>query len=134
MGPHSRLEEQYQQLLVEKDTDIKQLRARICRLEQAERRLKKKAAERNDYLANKEAELAELRRVAQTAEERNNKQEGVIRGLTGEVEHWRGWWINEYYCLKVALSLTRDPNDQGVKAMKESSQARFVSWSAGLSQ
>lgn len=117
-------------MLIEKDVDIGELQARIRRLEQSERRLKRQLVEGGDRLANKEVELGEVRRALHTLEDVCEEQKESVRELEGGVDRYRRWWMNEFYSLKVALSLARDPSDRGILAMKESSQARFMTWSA----
>ncbi|TEB28546.1 hypothetical protein FA13DRAFT_1711830 [Coprinellus micaceus] len=115
--------------LHERDARINELRSHICRLEASERRLKAQVLKSDDRFANKDAELGEVTRALQIAEERLDDQEKTLGGLIKEVHQYQGWWLNEYYCLKVALKLARNQNDKGVKAMKESSHAWFMKWS-----
>lgn len=122
-------ERRQQRLLEERDAAIEKLRARIHRLERSERRLKDRVVEGDDKFANNDAELGEVRRALESAEEQLNEKEIAMRALISEVHHYQGWWLNEYYCLKVALGLARNQKDKGVKAMREASQARFMKWS-----
>ena len=125
----SRIERTQLRQLHEKDVRIDELTSRIRRLEASERRLKAQILETDDRFANKDAELGEVTRALQIAEERLDEQEKSLGELIKEVHQYQGWWLNEYYCLKVALKLARNQNDKGVKAMKESSHARFMKWS-----
>lgn len=105
------------------------MKSHIRRLERSERRLKAQTIQNRDTLANKDAELGETRRALQTAEETLEGKEESLQELIREVHHYQGWWLNEYYCLKVALKLARNKQDLGVQAMKEASHARFMKWS-----
>ena len=128
-GDGHSVERRQQRLIEEKDACIEELKGRIRRLERSERRLKAQVIEGSDNFANKDAELGEVMRALQDAEERLEEKEEVMRGLIKEVHRYQGWWLNEYYCLKVALKLARNQDDKGVKAMRESSHSRFMTWS-----
>ncbi|KAJ3532284.1 hypothetical protein NMY22_g7801 [Coprinellus aureogranulatus] len=102
------------------------LKNRLDRLERSEQRLKKMLNRDRERLADKAVELEEALRTLEKLEEKLDQKNETIETLTRDLKRYRSWWLNEYYCLKVALSLARNPKDAGVQAMKESSHARYM--------
>jgi hypothetical protein len=101
------------------------LNARIRALEKSERRLKGRLAEEKEALKDAQTEARAAQHQASILEERLDNEGLAYQHVMRELERYRGWWLNEYYCLKVALRLITEPDD-GVLAMRESSHARFM--------
>ena len=98
---------------------------RIRALERSEKRLKTRLAEEKESLKDAKSNLRSAQHQASILEERLDNEGLAYQSVLKELERYRGWWLNEYYCLKVALQLITEPDD-GVLAMGESSRARFM--------
>ena len=103
---------------------VKAMKARILALERSERRLKSRLIEEKESLKDTKADLEAAQYQASILEERVDQEVAARKQVAAELERYRGWWLNEYYSLKVALQMIADPDD-GVAAMQESSHARF---------
>ncbi|KAJ3542864.1 hypothetical protein NMY22_g3350 [Coprinellus aureogranulatus] len=110
---------------LQEKTEIQALNARIRALEKSERRLKARLLEDKESLKDSQAALQAALYQGAILEERLDNAITVQRDVRAELERYRGWWINEHYCLKVALQVIVDPDD-GVLAMRESSRARYL--------
>ncbi|KAJ3512291.1 hypothetical protein NMY22_g15376 [Coprinellus aureogranulatus] len=86
------------------------------------------AQQDRERLTDKAVELEEACRALERCEENLDQKDGDIKKLSDDLKRYRSWWLNEFYCIKGALSLVRNPRDAGVQAaMKEfKSHARYM--------
>lgn len=101
------------------------LKARIQTLERAERRVKTRLVQEKENTKDVRADLGAAQHRVSILEERLDNECIAQQRILAELERYRGWWLNEYYCLKVALQMIAEPDD-GVEAMRESSRARYM--------
>ncbi|KAF6765306.1 hypothetical protein DFP72DRAFT_839163 [Ephemerocybe angulata] len=104
------------------------LNARIRRLEVSERRLKQRLEQRAEDLRDSKTELEGTVTELLRAQEQMDRQEEYLKGLRTQVDKYRGWWLNEYYFVKLLLGMIPKPAEVAVIAA--SSHARYKAYSA----
>lgn len=121
MGPRALLEDNSEAVVLEA------LKARVRQLESSERRLKTKLRHDKELLEDARGTLEEVQNELLDAEEELDKSEGILKATRQEVDRYRGWWLNEYYSIKVLLQLV--PNPREVAAIAATSHSRFMTYS-----
>ena len=101
------------------------MRSCILRLERSEQHLKRKLAEKAELFKDMKVERDEARTEWLRAEERLEERGELLSAINRDLDRYRGWWLTEYYCLKVVLKLIPDWERKGVEAISASSLARF---------
>ncbi|TEB24444.1 hypothetical protein FA13DRAFT_1714729 [Coprinellus micaceus] len=112
--------------------EIEVLKGRIRELESSERRLRDKLAIRGELLKDARGEREEARTECVKVEEALEEKEKTLEAVTNEANRYRGWWLTDYYSLKVVLGLV--PNKEDVEAIASASRDRFITYSAALRQ
>lgn len=119
-------------------TNIKGMKTRIRRLEEAKRSLRERLQDKGEALkdALMEAETAQtaLLRVEDcaaqlaTAREEIEDTKATIEDLKVEAAKYRRWWLTEYHSLKVVADLLHNRDE--VQDIISSSHERFLTYSA----
>lgn len=118
---------QLRQQITDQEIAIEALNRQIRVLEQSERRLKTRLCEEKEFVKDIKAEFEAAQNEALILAERLHNEKVNLKESTRDLERYRGWWLNEYYSLKVALQMIPDEDlDDGVQAMAASSHAQFV--------
>ena len=104
-------------------TEIALLRARIQSLERSENRLKQQIRDKLETMKDMKVEMDQAKNEALEAEERREETTVHVQELERDLEKYQGWWLTDYYSLKVVLGLV--PNKQDVKHIALASRARF---------
>ncbi|TEB19264.1 hypothetical protein FA13DRAFT_1719018 [Coprinellus micaceus] len=107
--------------------EINTLKERIAEIERSERRLKLQLQRKAESVKDAKVEKDEARTEWLKAEEKLEEMERTVETLRREAERYRGWWLTEYYSLKVVLGLV--PNKQDVEVIASSARGRFVTYS-----
>jgi chromosome segregation ATPase len=110
---------------VKEEANILKHRVRV--LERSERSLKRKLAERKEELKDVMTELQGTRTELILAEEKLGDMGTRLHLVQREFEKYRGWWLTEYYSLKVVLELVSRRDN--VEEIAASSRARFFAHS-----
>lgn len=103
------------------------MKERIEKLERSEKRLKIQLQGKAESVKDAKVTMEEARTEWLKAEERLEEKERSVEALQREAERYRGWWLTEYYSLKVVLGLV--PNKEDVEVLASSARARFVAYS-----
>lgn len=110
--------------------EVKELEARIERLEHSERRLKSQVAKEKELVKDLRVEVEESRAELVRAEERLGEMEADAAALLREFNQYRGWWLTENRSLKVVLrEVPKCKWDAGLKAIASSSEGRYMAYS-----
>jgi hypothetical protein len=83
-----------------------------------------------ELLKDARGERDEARTECVKAEEALEEKEKTLEVVTREANRYRGWWLTDYYSLKVVISLV--PNKEEVEAISAASRDRFAAYSAVL--
>ena len=110
--------------------EIAALTRRIREYERSERRLKKQMGVKAELIKDARGERDEARTECVKAEEALEEKEQTLEIVTREANRYRGWWLTDYYSLKVVLGLV--PNKKEVEAICAASRDRFLTYSAAL--
>lgn len=111
---------------------IDSLNVRIHGLERTERRLKKQLLEERERLKDSKVDAEGARNSLVLMEEKICEAEATIAALRQDVERFRGWWLNEYYSLKVLLTLVPQESKGDVRHIVHAAHARFATWSTSI--
>jgi chromosome segregation ATPase len=103
------------------------LKHRLQVLERSERNLKLKLLKRKEDLKDVMTELQGTRTELILAEEKIGEMGDQLHLTRREFEKYRGWWLTEYYSLKVVLDLVSRRDN--VEEIASSSRARFLAHS-----
>ena len=90
---------------------VARLEARILHLERSARRLKSQLENEKENRKDSRAEIHEARNESIILAEEMEKREAQLEQLQRQVDRYRGWWINEYYFVKVLLQIVPNPKD-----------------------
>jgi predicted RNase H-like nuclease (RuvC/YqgF family) len=112
------------------NNDIKMLKGHIERLERAERRLKDQLRKKSECVKDAKGQMEEARSECVIAEENLEEKEQAMEALGREADRYRGWWLTEYYSLKVVLGLV--PNKDDVEVIAASARGRFATYSEAV--
>ncbi|KAF6760741.1 hypothetical protein DFP72DRAFT_843030 [Ephemerocybe angulata] len=100
---------------------------RADKLERSEQRLKVQLAKAKEARKDALVDLEETRTQLLFAEEKLDSREISLEVYKSRAEQYRGWWLNEYYSLKVLSHLVPRPDDIG--PIMDSAHARFTMYS-----
>lgn len=104
---------------------IRHLEAFIKILEKRNHRLRRELRAARQDEKNLEGELQEAQQGMEDIQERLGKAEDSVRTARSEVDRYRGWWLNEYYFVKVLLQMLSIHQRKEVEPIAVSSHARY---------
>lgn len=85
---------------------------------------------RGELLKDTKGERDEARTECMKAEEALEERGLQLEAMTREADRYRGWWLTDYYSLKVVLGLV--PNKKDVEVIGAAAHSRFATYSAAL--
>ncbi|KAF6751822.1 hypothetical protein DFP72DRAFT_850335 [Ephemerocybe angulata] len=103
---------------------IRDLNAKIKELEASRTRIKKNLRNRCEALKDARDELTAVIHEVTELQKGADRQEEQLQSLRGEVDRYRGWWLNEYIFVKILLGLVPRPADVCVIAAASHSRYR----------
>ncbi|KAF6744220.1 hypothetical protein DFP72DRAFT_857819 [Ephemerocybe angulata] len=93
---------------------IANLHARAERAERSQKRMKAQLTKEKELRKDTAVELEETRNELLDMEERLDTMNQTLKRYQAEAERYRGWWLNEYYSVKVLARLVPRPAELSV--------------------
>ncbi|KAJ3546961.1 hypothetical protein NMY22_g1842 [Coprinellus aureogranulatus] len=112
--------------------EIEELKRRVIALQRAESSLKARLRNKSEAMKDTKGELQEARTECLKAEEALDEKEREVETLQREADRYRGWWLSEYYSLKVVLGMM--PYRKDVEAMASSAKDRYRAYASAIKQ
>lgn len=102
---------------------------RIAQLERLERSEKRKVLQLKEELRDIKSELGGAREEALDLQEKLDNVEQALGVTKGDLQRYRGWWLNEYNFVKLLLTMIPARAAGDVQIIAASSHARYADWS-----
>lgn len=104
------------------------LQHRIAQLERSEKLGKKKLIQVKEELRDAKSDLGGVREEVLDLQEKLDGAEHALGAARGELQRYRGWWLNEYHFVKLLLTMIPAKMAGDVQAIAASSHARYSDW------
>jgi chromosome segregation ATPase len=126
---HQTTGEATRQQVLQAQSEIEELLARIEGLEHSKRRLKCQLSKEKELVKDVRVETDHSRAELVRAEEKIDEMEAAMVTLRRDFNQYRGWWLTENRSLEVVLrEVPKRKWDKGLRAIASSSRGRFMSY------